>query len=147
MPIIGQFTPIEVANKNLTNAYEVSRFFCLPLVILLTLFGTIKPKHAANHIIIKVVLTICVSLFSVLILIIIWFASWCNWTNKKVLFKNKKNRNTTIVLRAYGCGAWDSDSPIYKVYKVKKILASFNWVTETDTTNINMQNWLMVIDN
>jgi len=141
VPFVGQFTPFEFTNDNFQNAFEQFRFFILPLVILLTLFGTLKPQNSNSKKTKKVVLTICISLLSVFILFITVFASMCRWTNNKVLFNNINDKTTKIVLRDFGCGATDSGSPTYKVCKLKNILPSLIWVTEIDTTKIDMQIW------
>jgi hypothetical protein len=123
---------------------EKIRFFGLPVAILLTLFGTLKQKDAATTRMIKIVLTICVAIFSVFILFMTVFASMCRWTNNKVLFENKNDKTTKIVLRDFGCGATDSGSPTYKVCKIKSISPLLVWVTNIDTTKIDRVTWQRV---
>ena len=144
VPFVGQFTPLEFTNDNFQSLFEQFRFFGLPVVILLTLFGSLKPKDSSATKTTKIVLTICVSLLSVFILFISIWAGMCRWTNNKVLFNNINEKNTKIVLRDFGCGATDSGSPIYKVCKIKNILPSLIWVTVIDTTKIDRQIWQRV---
>ena len=144
VPFVGQFTPLELTNDNFENSFEQFRFFGLPVVILLTLFGTLKTKDSTGTKTTKIVLTICVSLLSVFILFITVFAGMCRWTNNKVLFHNINDKTTEIVLRDFGCGATDSGSPTYKVCKIKTILTSLIWVTDIDTTKIDRQIWQRV---
>ncbi len=141
VPFVGQFTPLEFTNDNFQDSFEQVRFFGLPIVILLTLFGTLKTKDPTGTKTIKIVLTICVSLLSVFILFLSIWAGMCRWTNNKVLFNNINDKTTKIVLRDFGCGATDSGSPTYKVCKIKTILPSLIWVTGIDTTKIDRQIW------
>ncbi len=144
VPFVGQFTPLEFTNANFQSLFEQFRFFGLPPVILLTLFGTLKAKDSSATKTTKIVLTICVSLFSVFILFLSIWAGMCRWTNNKVLFTNLNDKTTKIVLRDFGCGATDSGSPTYKVCKIKTILPSLIWVTGIDTTKIDRKIWQRV---
>lgn len=146
IPFVGQFTPLEITNHNFQSLFEQLRFFGLPIVILLTLFGTIKPKDTPSTKTTKIILTICVSLLSVYILFMSIWAGMCSWTNNKVLFNNVNDKTIKIVLRDFGCGATDSGSPTYKVCKIKNILPSLIWVTEIDTTKIDRQIWQRVVN-
>ena len=92
VPFVGQFTPLEFTDDNFQNLFEQFRFFGLPVVILLTLFGTLKPKDSLATKTTKIVLTICVSLLSVFILFISIWAGMCRWTNNKILFNNLNER-------------------------------------------------------
>ncbi len=144
VPFAGQFTPLEFTNDNFQSLFEQFRFFGLPVIILLTLFGTLQPKDSSAAKTTKIVLTICVSLLSVFILFMSIWAGMCRWTNNKVLFNNLNDKTTKIVLRDFGCGATDSGSPSYKVCKIKTILPSLIWVTGIDTTKIDRQIWQRV---
>ena len=146
IPFVGQFTPLEITNHNFQSLFEQLRFFGLPIVILLTLFGTLKPKDTLSTKTTKIILTICVSLLSVYILFMSIWAGMCRWTNNKVLFNNVHDKTIKIVLRDFGCGATDSGSPTYKVCKIKNILPSLIWVTEIDTTKIDRQIWQRVVN-
>jgi hypothetical protein len=141
VPFVGKFTPFEFTNDNFQNSFEQFRFFGLPVVILLTLFGTLKPKNSTTTKTTKIILTICISLLSIFILFATVFAGMCRWTNNKVLFNNINDNTTKIVLRDFGCGATDSGSPTYKVCKIKKVMPSLVWVTDIDTTKIDKQVW------
>jgi uncharacterized BrkB/YihY/UPF0761 family membrane protein len=141
VPIIGQMTPLEFTNDDFKEGYEEFRFYGLPIVLLLTLFETIKPQDSKNKKLTKIVLTICLSLFSVFILFITLFAGMCRWTDNKVLFHKTKDESTKIILREYGCGATDSGRPNYKIFKVKYIVPYIYWVTDFDTIKIDKQIW------
>jgi hypothetical protein len=83
VPFLAQFTPLEFTDDKLRNSIEQFRFFGLPLIILLTLFGTLKSKDRPETKIAKVVLTIVISAISVLILFTIALGDRCNWTENK----------------------------------------------------------------
>jgi hypothetical protein len=147
VPFIGQFTPLEFTNNNFQDIFEQIRFFGLPIAIILTLFGTLKHKDTSTTKATKTVLTICVAVFSVVVLFMTFFAGiMCRWTNNKVLFENKNDKTTKIVLRDFGCGATDSGLPTYKVCKIKNISTLLIWVTGIDTTKIDRQIWQRVDD-
>lgn len=144
VPFVGQFTPLEFTNDNFQDSFEQVRFFGLPLVILLTLFGTLKSKDSTGTKSTKIGLTICISLISIFVLFMTVFAGMCRWTNNKILFENINNKTTKIVLRDFGCGATDSGSPTYKVCKIKNITPLLIWVTSIDTIKIDRQIWQRV---
>jgi hypothetical protein len=141
VPFIGQFTPLEISNESFQDAYLEFRFYGLPIIILLTLFGTIKPQNSSATKATKIFLTIGVSLFSIFILFITLFAGMCRWTDNEILFNNVNDNTTHIILRDFGCGATDSGQPSYKVCKIKNILPSLIWVTDFDTTKIDRKVW------
>jgi len=144
VPGVAEFTPLELTNDKFQNSFEEVRFFGLPIAILLTLFGTLKPKDPTGTKITKFILTICLSLLSVYILWMTIFAGMCRWTDNKILFQNINEKNTKIILRDFGCGAIDSGDPTYKVFKIKSITPSLIWVTTVDTTRIDRQKWQRV---
>lgn len=144
MPFVKQFTPFEITNNNLENSFAQIRFFGLPAAILLTLFKTIKPQNSTAIKTTKIIFTICLSLLSIFILLIAGFAGMCRWTNNQVLFNNINDKTTKIILREFGCGATDSDTPTSKVCKIKFILPSLIWVTDIDTNKIDRQIWQRV---
>jgi hypothetical protein len=144
VPFIGQFTPLEFTNDDFQDSFEQVRFFGLPIVILLTLFGTLKIKDSTGKKTGKIVLTICIALFSVFVLFMTVFAGMCRWTNNKILFENVNDKTTKILLRDFGCGATDSGSPIHKVCKIKSITPLLICVTSIDTTKIDRQTWRRV---
>ena len=141
VPFVAQFTPLEFTDGKLRNSIEQFRFFGLPVIILLTLFGTLKSKDRPEIKIAKVVLTIVVSATPVLIFFAIAFGGRCHWTESKTLFEKNNEKTTKMVLREFGCGATDSGRPTYKVAKVKKVYPALIWVTDIDTTKIDRNTW------
>ncbi len=79
-----------------------------------------------------------VSLFFILI---ISFGDMCSWSTGTVLFEHKEDPKIKIVERDYGCGATDSGSPVYKVFRRKEITSYLSLFTEIDTSKINKAEW------
>ena len=144
VPFVAIFTPFEYTNDELWSQIVRVRFLWLPVLILLTLFGTLKPQNSASNNQIKIILTICVSLFFTFISFVIMFAYKGKWTDKEILFNNINDKNTKIVLQEYGLGGGLYKTPTYRICKIKNILPSLIWVTEIDTTKIDRQTWQQV---
>lgn len=144
LPIIIDFTSLQFTNDHYKSNYEEIRFYLLPIIILLTLFGTIKKKYTRDRIVETVRLTVLASVICFLVLFFSVFAGMCAWTDNKTLFIKADDPTIKIVLRDYGCGATDSVSPIYKVFKVKRINLYLVSVTDIDTTKIDKTRWICV---
>jgi hypothetical protein len=141
LPIIGHFLPLVFTNDNIPDTFEEARFYVLPILILLTLFGTIKRPDNEGANALKIVSTVIVSLFTSVVLFFSAFSGMCRWTTGETLFQNRNDENTNIVLREFGCGATDSGSPTYKVCKVKTIISGLQWIVNVDTTKIDRSEW------
>jgi len=144
LPIVIDFTSLEFANDHYKSEYEEIRFYLLPIIIWLTLFGTIKKKYSRERISVTVGLTVLASVVSFLFLFFSVFAGMCAWTDNKTLFIKADDPTTKIILRDYGCGATDSGSPIYKTFKVKRLTSYLVSVNYIDTTKIDKTHWLYV---
>ena len=142
--ILFSFTPLEFSKVRYQTIYEKTRFWNLPLAILLTLTGTIKKKDNVTMMAARTGLTIIVSGLIAFILFMSVFANMCDWTEREILFRDRKNPGTRIVQREYGCGAWDSGSPIKKVFFIRNVAPFLVWATEIDTAGIDKQRWIRV---
>ena len=121
------------------------RFYGLPIAAtLLILTGMIKRRHTLIFVVTKIIIAICVAVFSIFVTMIILLGSTCAWTTDKVFFENKQNSSIKIVQRSYGCGATDSSRPIPKVFKVREITEDFIWATEIDTIKIDKNKWTRI---
>lgn len=145
VPVIERFTQLEFTN-DFRDRFEDLRFFVLPIAILCTLFGTIKAKDAYEIKTGKIILTICVALFCVGVLFVTVFSGMCQWSDGKIIFEDRNDKTTKIILRDFGCGATDSDLPVYKLVKVKAITPFLNRVTNVDTTKIDRELWQRVVE-
>jgi hypothetical protein len=143
--IFGHYIPLEFTNDQEELIFDEIRFWGFPIAILLTLFGTIRPKDEAGLIIAKVVLTLMVLGISFFIMVMSIFAGMCRWSNEKELFQKINDPDTKIVLRDYGCGALDSSPATHKVFKIKHITFHFIWVTPIDTTKVDKRDWKPIV--
>jgi len=144
--LLEPFIPLEFANNEGEYVYDSIHFYGLPIVIMLTLTGTIKKKDALGLIVAKIFGTICAAAFSAFVMIATLLAGMCDWTTDRVFFENKQNPSIKIVQRSYGCGAIDSSPATLKVFKVREIAPYLIWVTNIDTSQINKSEWTMVDD-
>ena len=58
----------------------------------------------------------------------------CSWSTSNELYIHKTNPDIKLIERAYGCGAWDSDSPtlgVFKEYNVYNILVYRRQIDES----------------
>lgn len=53
------------------------------------------------------------------------FIDMCAWTNKQVLYESKKDSQTKIIVRDFGCGDTDSNPPDIEVFKVRYLTNYF----------------------
>jgi hypothetical protein len=144
LPIIIDFTSLQFTNDHYKSEYEEIRFYWLPIIILLTLFGTIKKRYSRDRIIATVGFTVLVSVVCFLVLFFSVFAGMCTWTDNKTLLIKADDPTIKIILRDYGCGATDSGSPIYKVFKVKRLTSYLVSVTDIDTTKLDKTHWICI---
>ncbi len=143
MTVVLLVTPLKFADDNYMERYEAIRFACLPAAIVLTLLGTLKKTDSEAVKAIKIVITVGAAFVSVVVLYIGAFAGgMCGWSVDKVLFYNRKDKGTRIVIREFGCGATDGGPPIYNVSKITTIRPCFIWVTRADTTRLDASVWI-----
>jgi hypothetical protein len=67
---------------------------------------------------------------------------FCGYTIKETLYLKKDTNKTKIVIRDYGCGAYDSDFPKYEVLQITKLLPFLDYVKSTDTTKLDKKQWV-----
>lgn len=89
----------------------------------------------------KIGATLSVGIFAFFFMIISIFTGMCDWSNQKILYTNKKNKEVKIIKRDYGCGATDSDLPTIKIFKVRKVTKYFILAKEVDITKIDQNEW------
>jgi hypothetical protein len=136
--------PIEITNDDYAMTYRISRFFGIPITILLTLTGTIKREDTARAIVSKVFTTILLSSLIAFIIAFLALLGMCGETTREVYFENKKHPSTKIVRRSFGCGATDSSPDVIRLRKVVRLTSYLIWVTNIDTTQINKSEWIRV---
>jgi len=92
----------------------------------------------------KVIATILMASITIFIMFMSIFADMCVWTNQQVLYENKNDSNTKIIIRDFGCGAIDSDPPTVGIYKVQYFTDYFLRSTKIDTAKINKNEWIKI---
>lgn len=140
--ILRQFIHIEFVDPSNESNYEYICTYGISIAILLILKRTINKSDSTPIIIFKILLTGFISLASFFIIATIYFATgMCVWTTNKTVFENKMNPSISIVERNLGCGATDSGQPVYKTFKVAKLIPQLIWVAEIDTNKIDKAEW------
>jgi hypothetical protein len=144
MPIIRLILSLEFASDSFYISYKEFLFYAVPIAMLLTLFGTLKSSDRKLIIVGKILGTIAVVFVTILIMIMSMFIDMCGWTDSQVLYKNKNNIDRKIIIREYGCGAYDSDLPNIEVLEVQSFTKYFIRATKIDTTKIDKSEWIKV---
>ncbi|MBI3232429.1 MAG: hypothetical protein HYZ42_00040 [Bacteroidetes bacterium] len=138
------FFPFEFSNQISRSVFERISFSWVPIIILLTLTGTIKYNETRTQTTNKIVLTVCASFLSVIINFMMIFSDMCSTTTTNIFFINKQNNSIKIVERSFGCGAWDSSPATISVSKVREITPYLIWVSKVDTNKINKNEWVRI---
>jgi asparagine N-glycosylation enzyme membrane subunit Stt3 len=141
-PIVGSFIPLEFASDSIRSDFESFRFFAFILAILGTLTGTLKKCDGVIVVILKITGTLFAIFITFFIALSMALGNMCGYSNNQLLFINKNNSNTTIIIREFGCGATDSTPATKKAAKQTRITPLFFWVTSVDTNKINKENWI-----
>jgi hypothetical protein len=147
LPFYGKFTSFEFTNRNLEHIYDCFRLYVLPLVILRILLISYKNKNTQK----AKTATFLIKIFGSIYFIFILFAGllngMCTWSEDSVLFINNKDNASKIVLRGYGCGAWDSESPRYRVFKVRQVTPYLKTICTIDTAKMDRKLWTRIAQN
>ena len=144
--VLTIFLPIEITNGTVKMNFTWIRLFGIPIAVLLTLTGIIKQKDTILIVIVKSVVTTIFAGFTCFFLIILLFVNMCEWTESEVFFTHKQKPNTKIVERSMNCGAFDTDFPNYKPFKITKLSDNFIWAVKVDTTNLDTNKWEKVVN-
>ena len=140
-PIILKLTGLEFNNAHFQQSFEKSRFFGIPICILLTLFGTFQATDQSGEKVLKVLSTIGITVFVFFFMTMTLFNEMCIWTNGAVLFEHKQHKNVKIIERDYGCGATDSSLPIVQNFKIKEVTKYFAVFSTIDIEKIDQTKW------
>lgn len=65
----------------------------------------------------------------------------CSYSTAKTLYVRKVFSFSTIIVRNFGCGAYDSDMPKYEIVNRIDIFSLIQIVPSIDTSKINKNNW------
>lgn len=134
------------ANYELETSFEGFRFFGIPVCILMTLFGTIRPDEDSETLSVKIILTGILAVMSFICLVGVIFSDMCSSSYHRVLFEEKENTSHKIVERSFGCGATDSSPAHVSVFELWEVTPLFIWVEKVDTSHIDLKEWNRVED-
>jgi hypothetical protein len=143
-PLLRWVFDLEFASSSIKSNYERLLFFAVPIATILSLFGTLRSKDDDVRISIKIFVTLLLSLGSIFIMTISMFGDMCTWTNKEVLYEQKKDRSTKIIIQDFGCGATDTQPPTTGVYKVEEFTKYFIRSVNYDTLNMDKNEWIKI---
>jgi hypothetical protein len=129
------------ATDELETSFEGFRFYGIPVCILMTLFGTIRPNESTETLSIKVILTGIFSVISFVCLVGVLFSDMCTSSYHRVLFEEKVNTSHKIVERNFGCGATDSSPAPVSVFELWEVTPLFIWVEKVDTSQMDLNEW------
>lgn len=139
--ILGLFFQVEFVDYNTAIFFNKIKLYGIPISILLTLTGTLRPKDKTGLIIGKIFATLGVLLIVFIIGIVSMF-DLCGWLIDDTLFTKKNDSTEKIQIRHYDCGAVDSDKPNYKIVKIEKIGKYFLYTSKVDTNKIDRNDWV-----
>ena len=142
--ILISFTKLEFASEDYKDGYNVFLFFATPITILLTLFGTLKPKD--KLVILKVFTTTAIAAFIGFLVFVSIILDMCVLSNDKILFEHKTDPDVKIIVQSFGCGATDSTPSSKSVVKVEYYTKYFIYVSPIDTSLISKNDWIKVSD-
>jgi hypothetical protein len=140
--ILHHVIPLEFADSS--TGQVVSGAYYAGLCMSVFLAGAIKVKQSNGW--------GCLALFvlsaiiaGISLLYLIFMATFadgmCLWTTRKILFENKENPSSSIVVRDFGCGATDSSPATFATFQVKKLAFIFVSITPIDTSKIDRSKW------
>ena len=148
LPILGLFIPLEFVNNSRSEEiYIMIRFCGFPIAAVLSVLTWIKSKDTSYIVVGKIILAVCVAVVSWGVSVIALLGGVCGYITDNVFFENKQKPSIKIVQRHYDCGAFDSDYPTYKIFKIKEITSDFIWATEIDTNKIDKNEWIRIENN
>gem|GEM_PF-6011139 len=135
---------LEFSDYKIEFEYCYSWRYMLPFAVLLTLAKDFSEIKEPKKIILSVLGRTLLAGISVIAVYFSLFSMTRGWIEKEVYFVSK-NDTGKISLMEYGCGAYDSDSnSTQKIKKITPMTANFNWVHSTDTSDVNLNEWVRV---
>jgi hypothetical protein len=137
---IGRYLPFEIS-QNTSGLFHVTIFLTFPLAVLMTLSphnGQPQKKTVRN-------IKVAIALISIPFLALQPFSkTMCAYSDNDVVLISRSDTSFQIVKRNYDCGAWDSDSPNYEYFKIKKLTKLLTFSKKVDTATLKKSEWLMI---
>jgi hypothetical protein len=132
----GDIIPLEFSRPGFAETSHLLMYLSLPVSIIWTCIQVFNIKKS------RVAFITFSTLISMMILGVVAIGdSFCG-TTSNTLFINKANPSQIIVERNYGCGAYDSDFPKPKFYKMAPLNTYFKYVISIDTSSIDRTSWI-----
>ncbi|MFT5820007.1 MAG: hypothetical protein ACI8ZM_001241 [Crocinitomix sp.] len=144
-PIVRSFFNLEFATNDVKSAYSTFLIFAVPIAILCTLSGTLKIDESQFIHNGKIAATSITAIFVLMILIFAMAFDMCGTTDHELLYEHKNDANTRIIVRSFGCGAYDSDPTVKDVYKVNYFTPFLLHSVKIDTNEMDKSNWTKFI--
>jgi hypothetical protein len=141
----GQFLPVEIDNGLLR--FLVYAFILIGLPILLykkfkILTGKLKNPYL--KITIRLFLFGFIGFYLLIFLLFGVGKTMCSYSTVKTLYVRKGFSFSSIIVRDFGCGAYDSDMPKYEIVNRIDIFSLIQISPSIDTSTINKNNWIKV---
>jgi hypothetical protein len=130
--LFGGSFPVKFSNTKLEDLFYFALLFGFLISIIWTVNRIFRIKTCVFTIS-AIVVAIPVFLIALL------SSSMCSYSDE-IIFSNR-NGNKVIVARSYGCGAYDSDFPQYKIYEKTLFLNVFNVYKSVDTATLDKSKW------
>ena len=140
---IGQKINIEFSDSEIASKFYYYVFTFTPILILLTLIGTIRKKNSKikNGIIIFLTAILSLIVFSYL-LQNMFSIGFGNWENMEILYTNKKDKSKKIIKQQYDAGALGYGN--YRIVEITNFTKYFNKIDNIDTMKVNKTEWKKV---
>jgi len=122
--------------------FTIGIFATLSPILILIGIG-LKLNKNASYYFVSVLLT-CIIYFVGFIASIIFFWDLCKWTNMKIVYEHKTNKNEMIISRALGCGAVDSSPPVIRNFILIDYSPLLTILKNPDRLGLNEDTWIKV---
>lgn len=142
--ILYAFLPLQIIDDTLSRKIFDYKLYTIPIAVFFVYLELIKTKSTFTDFIILVLISVSSTVMYYILSSLIIFMSMCGYVNRTTLYENKTNSNIQIIIREYGCGAFDSGLPIVHVHKVQNFFNKVEYYTEIDTNKINPNEWIRV---
>lgn len=145
---VGQFTPFEISMGGIGFIIYATIFIGLPIVLYKqSKLFLLKPRSKIKKLIATLAVLLYFGLGTVYVPLFCFGKVMCANIIDETLFTKQDIFNSKIVVRDWSCGAYDSSKPIEEIVTVRNVFGLFNFVTKTDTTNIDKTKWTRVKEN
>jgi hypothetical protein len=144
---IGQFIPVEIQDGLVRFSFYLIILVCLPILA----YRKIKHKlerieSLAQKVLVGVFVTCLIGFYSIFFLILGVGKLMCSYSTDEKLYIRKGIGFSSIIVRHYGCGAYDSDLPKTEIVNRINFLSIVQIVPTIDTATINKENWIKITD-